>query len=233
MARKKQNETEKKKWDMSLTEKKERAMYIALPKKSKVRELLINGDLSFKELESAMPALVIASSFDRKNIGNMFLTTIMCTSSLREVKKITREQLNRYKSRKKTTRTQRAYFEDRLLFGWNEYKEKRAKAKEVMDELEFIIKDNERNEEYKEAGVDLTSIVRKIKENKLEFLEICYSIEKKLEEAGETRLASIFTSLVEKGYKKINRVNDMIFTGKEGKRRPYIPAHLREENKYD
>jgi hypothetical protein len=132
---KKKRTEEEKKIPLTKEEKRNRAIFLALPKYSKIKEMILANELTMKDIEIAIPAICLGAGFDRKQVANLFSLTIGFESHLREVRKICREQIKRLKTRLKFSANQRRYFENRMIYGLSKDKETIAIATELMNIL--------------------------------------------------------------------------------------------------
>lgn len=217
--------TQKEEKNKKLTnkKKKEYAIYMSLPKESKIKRLLKDNTLTFRELEIAFPALMMGCAFDRKNIANMYTLGLMMQTTKRELDKMQREQERRYESRIKCSKNERSYFENRILFGWSEDKVKIAKATEIVNILIEYDKDNTKREYFESEGVDLKALIRSISDNKVGYIEIFNKKMNKLKKEGRFFASNKLKGIAHKADKNIERMNTLANTLINGEQRPYIP----------
>mgnify|MGYP000379092006 CR=1 FL=1 len=138
---KKKRTEEEKKIPLTKEEKRNRAIFLALPKYSKIKEMILSNELTMKDIEIAIPAICLGAGFDRKQVANLFSLTIGFESHLREVRKIFREQIKRARTRMGFSAIQRRYFENRIIFGFSEKRAKLSIAGEIVKILNHFNND--------------------------------------------------------------------------------------------
>lgn len=217
----KNDSTVKKTW-LTAAQKRDRAILVALPRNSKLKELLLDKKITFEELERDIPAIIVGASFDRKHAANMFSLAISMESYFREVKKISREQYRRYKIRKSYSANLRRYFEDRIIFGWSKKRETFAIATEIVNILKSINSDQVRRLEYLAGGLELGKIIRSIGDRKLEHEIICQKIMQKLEDEDNQEIMIRFKGIIWKSERSVENVNKLANTISKGYKRPYL-----------
>jgi hypothetical protein len=181
-----------------------------------------------------MPALIIGASFNRKNVQNILSMALMQSTIKREIEKIGREQARRYISRLKCSANQRSYFENRIIFGWSQEKQIKAEATEIMNILKSYDENFKKREPFYSGGVNLKSLVRKIKDKKDKYLEICEEISLKLQNEGKKEILGNFKNSVFRAQSNIERMDDLAEVIIRGEKRAYIPAVIKKKqrNKY-
>ena len=203
-------------------EKRNRAIFLALPKYSKIKEMILANELTMKDIEIAIPAICLGAGFDRKQVANLFSLTIGFESHLREVRKICREQIKRLKTRLKFSANQRRYFENRMIYGLNKEREDIAIATELMNILKNYSENQVVKLEYLTAGVDLAKIARSVQDNKQNYKSICQKIMDGLQRDNQIEIMGRFKGIYDKAEINIKNVEDLAIVIARGYRRPYL-----------
>lgn len=219
---KKKRTEEEKKIPLTKEEKRNRAIFLALPKYSKIKEMILSNELTMKDIEIAIPAICLGAGFDRKQVANLFSLTIGFESHLREVRKICREQIKRLKTRLKFSANQRRYFENRMIYGLSKDKETIAIATELMNILKNYSENQEVRLEYLAAGVDLAKTARSIQDNKKNYESICQKIMDSLQRDNQIDIMFRFKGIYDDAERKIKNVEDLANVIIQGYRRPYL-----------
>ena len=219
---KKKRTEEEKKIPLTKEEKRNRAIFLALPKYSKIKEMILSNELTMKDIEIAIPAICLGAGFDRKQVANLFSLTIGFESHLREVRKICREQIKRLKTRLKFSANQRRYFENRMIYGLSKDKETIAIATELMNILKNYSENQEVRLEYLTAGVDLAKTARSIQDNKKNYESICQKIMDSLQRDNQIDIMFRFKGIYDDAERKIKNVEDLANVIIQGYRRPYL-----------
>lgn len=225
------NDSTVKNTSLTAAQKRDRAILVALPRNSKLKELLFDKKITFEELARDIPAIMVGASFDRKLTVNMFSITIGLQSHLREVKKITREQLKRYKTRKNYSANQRRYLENRIVFGWSKQKEELTIASEIINILKAFNSNQVIRVEFEAGGINLGTIIRSISDKKEDCTAICEKVLYKLQAEGEQELMSRFKGVVSKAENELKNINGLVNVILKGGRRPYLPARRLKSSK--
>ncbi|MCT7563186.1 hypothetical protein ACOTWR_06295 [Aliarcobacter butzleri] len=222
-----------KKSKLSISQKRDKAIYLALPKNNKIKELLKSKQLTYGDIKSAMPALIIGASFDRKHVQNILSMALMLSTIKREIDKIGREQARRYISRLRCSGNQRSYFENRMIFGWSQEKQDKAEGTEVMNIFKEYDANFNKREPYYSAGVNLKGLIRKIKDNKSMYLNICEEVSAKLQAEGKKEVLENFKKSVFRAQSNIERMDDLAEIIIRGDKRVYLPALIKKKQKND
>ncbi len=217
-------EKEVQKEPLTKEEKRNRAIFSALPIYSKIKQMVLEGALTMEDIEIATPTILLGSGFDRKQVANLFSVTIGFESHLREVRKIAREQVKRLKTRLKFSAVQRRYFENRIIYGYSKEKEVLAEASELISVLKSFSEKQETRLEYLEAGVDLSKLARNITDDKKNYLKICQKISDKLQKDGQLDILRRLKKVVMDAQEAIEKVEDLAKVVSRGYRRPYLKA---------
>lgn len=220
---------EEKKLPLTKGEKRNRAIFSALPPYSRIKQMIIEGTLTMHDIEVATPAIVLGSGFDRKQVANLFSLTIGFESHLREVRKIAREQVKRLKTRLKFSANQRRYFENRIIYGLSKEKEVLAEASELISVLKSFSEKQDIRLEYLEAGVDLSKLARNITDDKKNYLKICQKILNKLQKDERIDILRRLRKVIWDAQEAIIKVEDLAKIVTRGYRRPYLKKMGKQE----
>ena len=226
-------EDNKEKIPLTREEKKHLAIYKALPKDSKIKEMIKNGTLTNSDIDIVIPAIIIGAGFDRKQVATLFSLTLGLQSHIREVRKISREQIKRARTRYGMSPIQRRYFENRIIYGYSSKRKTIAEASEVARMLISCSENQNSRLEYLAAGVDQAKLARKIIENKEKYEEICQSVIIELQEKNELHVLDLFRNLYWEAQKGIKSVEDLIKQILKGIKRPYLASSKRKVNDKD
>ena len=226
-------EDNKEKIPLTREEKKHLAIYKALPKDSKIKEMIKNGTLTNSDIDTVIPAIIIGAGFDRKQVANLFSLTLGLQSYIREVRKISREQIKRVRTRYGMSPIQRRYFENRIIYGYSSKRKTIAEASEVARMLISCSENQNSRLEYLAAGVDQVKLARKILDNKEKYEEICQSVTIELQEKEEFFILDLFRNLYWEAQKSIKRVEDLTRQITQGIKRPYLRSARRKTDAED
>ena len=226
-------EGNKEKISLTREEKKHLAIYKALPKDSKIKEMIKNGTLTNSDIDTVIPAIIIGAGFDRKQVANLFSLTLGLQSYIREVRKISREQIKRVRTRYGMSPIQRRYFENRIIYGYSSKRKTIAEASEVARMLISCSENQNSRLEYLAAGVDQVKLARKILDNKEKYEEICQSVTIELQEKEEFFILDLFRNLYWDAQKSIKRVEDLTRQITQGIKRPYLRSARRKTDAED
>lgn len=226
-------EDNKEKIPLTREEKKHLAIYKALPKDSKIKEMIKNGTLTNSDIDTVIPAIIIGAGFDRKQVANLFSLTLGLQSHIREVRKISREQIKRARTRYGMSPIQRRYFENRIIYGYSSKRKTIAEASEVARMLISCSENQNSRLEYLAAGVDQAKLARKILDNKEKYEEICQSVTIELQEKEEFFILDLFRNLYWEAQKSIKRVEDLTRQITQGIKRPYLRSARRKTDAED
>lgn len=226
-------EDNKEKIPLTREEKKHLAIYKALPKDSKIKEMIKNGTLTNSDIDIVIPAIIIGAGFDRKQVANLFSLTLGLQSHIREVRKISREQIKRVRTRYGMSPIQRRYFENRIIYGYSSKRKTIAEASEVARMLISCSENQNSRLEYLAAGVDQVKLARKILDNKEKYEEICQSVTIELQEKEEFFILDLFRNLYWEAQKSIKRVEDLTRQITQGIKRPYLRSARRKTDAED
>lgn len=226
-------EDNKEKIPLTREEKKHLAIYKALPKDSKIKEMIKNGTLTNSDIDTVIPAILIGAGFDRKQVANLFSLTLGLQSYIREVRKISREQIKRVRTRYGMSPIQRRYFENRIIYGYSSKRKTIAEASEVARMLISCSENQNSRLEYLAAGIDQVKLARKILDNKEKYEEICQSVTIELQEKEEFFILDLFRNLYWEAQKSIKRVEDLTRQITQGIKRPYLRSARRKTDAED
>ena len=226
-------EDNKEKIPLTREEKKHLAIYKALPKDSKIKEMIKNGTLTNSDIDIVIPAIIIGAGFDRKQVANLFSLTLGLQSYIREVRKISREQIKRVRTRYGMSPIQRRYFENRIIYGYSSKRKTIAEASEVARMLISCSENQNSRLEYLAAGIDQVKLARKILDNKEKYEEICQSVTIELQEKEEFFILDLFRNLYWEAQKSIKRVEDLTRQITQGIKRPYLRSARRKTDAED
>lgn len=201
-------------------EKTIRMLMKLIPKKNKVFELIKNNKLSVKDIRDLTVAFSTVGAFHRKIIANSVLVAICLKTREREIKQISRELMRRHKTRKRYSANQRAYFENLLVFGWGEAKEKGYIRREIVSVIkeELLIKENILY--FEENGLNISTLLTKLKRRNTDYEEVFNEYRNNLKYPEQMRNKLI--NMKEKARERIRAVSDEINRIKRGYQRPYI-----------
>jgi hypothetical protein len=195
--------------------------------------MIKNGTLTNSDIDIVIPAIIIGAGFDRKQVANLFSLTLGLQSYIREVRKISREQIKRVRTRYGMSPIQRRYFENRIIYGYSSKRKIIAEASELARMLISCSENQNSRLEYLAAGIDQAKLARKIIENKEKYEEICQSVIIELQEKNELHVLDLFRNLYWEAQKGIKRVEDLIKQILKGIKRPYLASSKRRVNAND
>lgn len=206
--------------DLTQLEKRNRILVRVLPRKNRFHKILKEEQINLKELNELFIAFSVASSVDKKLIANSFLVGISLRTREREISQTVNELIKRYKTRRRYSIAQRAYFEDCLIFGWSNDKERQFIAREARSAL-IKLKYKKEDALIKNNISNIESAINKLRKRKVDIDEVFNDITDCLEVDSKLRI-DIF-QIKKDAISKIVRVSQEIMRISKGQARPYLP----------